>query len=138
MAAVQAGHPLPSAAKAASRWAHARHKLHEAAESAPQHAGWLLLHIQHLYRIEHQLRMSRAGPQQRQAMRASHSRMITTRIHRAITRMKRCGRHLPKSPSSFFGPLAVKSPPPAPAPQGVSHRVAQNEKPDHQSSAHHG
>jgi len=41
--------------------------------------------------------VSRAGPQQRQAVRASHSRMIAERIHRAITRMKRSGRHLPKS-----------------------------------------
>ncbi len=81
----------------AACWAHARRKFHEAIEGAPQHAGWQLLQIQHLYRIEQQLRMSRAGPQQRQAMRASHSRMITTRIHRAITRMKRSRRHLPKS-----------------------------------------
>ena len=41
--------------------------------------------------------VTKAAHQQRQTMRASHSRMITTRIHRAITRMKRSGRHLPKS-----------------------------------------
>lgn len=81
----------------AACWAHARRKFHEAAESAPQHAGWLLLHIQHLYRIEQQLRTTRAGPQQRQAKRASESRMIVERMHRAITRMKRSRRHLPKS-----------------------------------------
>lgn len=81
----------------AACWAHARRKFHEAIESAPQHTGWLLLQIQHLYRIEQQLRMNRAGPQQRQAMRASHSRMIVERIHRAITRMKLSRRHLPKS-----------------------------------------
>jgi transposase len=81
----------------AACWAHARRKFHEAIESAPQHAGWLLLQIQHLYRIEQQLRLTRAGPQQRQAKRASESRMIVERMHRAITRMKRSRRHLPKS-----------------------------------------
>ncbi len=81
----------------AACWAHARRKFHEAAESERQHAGWLLLQIQHLYHIEQQLRMTGAGPQQRQAVRASHSRMIVERIHRAITRMKRSRRYLPKS-----------------------------------------
>jgi transposase len=81
----------------AACWAHARRKFHEAAESAPQHAGWLLLHIQHLYRIEQQLRQTSAGPQQRQAKRASESRMIVGRMHRAITRLKVSRRHLPKS-----------------------------------------
>ena len=81
----------------AACWAHARRKFHEAAESAPQRAGWLLLHIQHLYRIEKHLRETRAGPKQRQAVRASQSRMITLRIHRALTRMKRSRRHLPRS-----------------------------------------
>ena len=81
----------------AACWAHARRKFHEAAESAPQRAGWLLLHIQHLYRIEKHLRETRAGPKQRQAVRASQSRMIVTRIHRALTRMKLSRRHLPQS-----------------------------------------
>ena len=81
----------------AACWAHARRKFHEAAESAPQHAGWLLLQIQHLYRIEKQLREKQAGPRQRQATRSSQSRMIMDRIHRAITRMKLSRRHLPQS-----------------------------------------
>jgi len=80
----------------AACWAHARRKFHEATESAPQHAGWLLLQIQHLYQIEQQLRATRAGPQQRQAKRTAESRMIVERIHRALTRLKR-RRHLPKS-----------------------------------------
>ncbi len=78
-------------------WAHARRKFHEAIESAPQHAGWLLLQIQHLYRIEKHLRETRAGPRQRHAVRSSHSRMIIQRIHRAITRLKLSRRHLPQS-----------------------------------------
>lgn len=81
----------------AACWAHARRKFHEATENAPQHAGWVLLHIQHLYRIEKELRMTKAGPRQRQARRAAESRMIVERIHRALTRMKRSRRHLPKS-----------------------------------------
>ena len=81
----------------AACWAHARRKFVEAAEGAPQHAGWMLLQIQHLYRIEKQLREVKAGPQQRQAVRASQSRMITERIHKAITRLKLSRRHLPQS-----------------------------------------
>ena len=57
----------------------------------------MLLQIQHLYRIEKQLRQTKAGPQQRQAVRASQSRMITERIHRAITRFKLNCRQLPRS-----------------------------------------
>ena len=81
----------------AACWAHARRKFHEAAESAPQQAGWMLLQIQHLYRIEKQLREINAGAQQRQAARASQSRMITERIHRALSRIKLKGRQLPQS-----------------------------------------
>jgi transposase len=81
----------------AACWAHARRKFHEAAESTPQQAGWMLLQIQHLYRIEKQLREIKAGPQQRQAVRVSQSRMITERIHRALSRIKLKGRQLPQS-----------------------------------------
>jgi transposase len=81
----------------AACWAHARRKFHEAAESTPQRAGWLLLQIQHLYRIEKQLRETKAGPRQRQALRSSQSRMITERIHKAITRLKLRRDHLPRS-----------------------------------------
>ena len=81
----------------AACWAHARRKFHEATESTPQQAGWMLLQIQHLYRIEKQLREAKAGPQQRQVVRASQSRMITERIHRALSRIKLKGRQLPQS-----------------------------------------
>jgi hypothetical protein len=57
----------------------------------------MLLQIQHLYRIEKQLRQTKAGAQQRQAVRASQSRMIIERIHRALTRIKRKRQHLPQS-----------------------------------------
>jgi hypothetical protein len=61
----------------AACWAHARRKFHEATESNPQQAGWILLQIQHLYRIEKQLRKAKAVPKRRQAVGASQSRMIT-------------------------------------------------------------
>ena len=57
----------------------------------------MLLQIQHLYRIEKQLRQTKAGAQQRQAVRASQSRMIVERIHRALSRIKLKGRQLPQS-----------------------------------------
>jgi len=57
----------------------------------------MLLQIQHLYRIEKQLREAKAGPQQRQAVRASQSRMIIERIHRALSLIKLKGRQLPQS-----------------------------------------
>ncbi len=81
----------------AACWAHARRKFHEAIQGAPQHAGWVLLQIQHLYRVEKQLRQARAGPRQRQARRSAESRMVVERLHRALTRLKRGRRHLPKS-----------------------------------------
>jgi transposase len=81
----------------AACWAHARRKFHEATESRPQQAGWMLLQIQHLYRIEKQLREVKAGPRQRRAARACQSRMIIDRIHRALIRLKLKGRHLPQS-----------------------------------------
>ena len=81
----------------AACWAHARRKFFEAKESAPQHAGWMLLQIQHLYRIEKHQREIKATPTERQAARDSQSRMITVRIHRALTRMKLRSLHLPQS-----------------------------------------
>ncbi len=81
----------------AACWAHARRKFHEATESTPQQAGWMLLQIQHLYRIEKELREKQAGARQRQAVRASESRMIIERLHKVITRIKLLRLHLPQS-----------------------------------------
>ena len=78
-------------------WAHVRRKFHEALEQSPQTAGWLLRQIQHLYRVESQLREQRAGPPLRAAVRAHQSRPIVARLHRALVRLKRSGRHLPQS-----------------------------------------
>jgi Transposase IS66 family len=81
----------------AACWAHVRRKYHESLEAVLQQAGWLLLQIQHLYRIAKHLREIQAGPRLRQAVRASRSRMIVERIHRALSRIKRSRRPLPQS-----------------------------------------
>jgi transposase len=78
-------------------WAHARRHFHEARESAPQHAGFILRQIQHLYIIEKQLRETRAGPRLREAVRASQSRPIQARIHSLLVRLKLSKCHLPRS-----------------------------------------
>jgi transposase len=78
-------------------WAHARRKFHEAREQSPRQAGWLLRQIGHLYRIEAELRDLHAGPRLRDATRASGSRLIHERIHKALVRLQGSRRHLPQS-----------------------------------------
>ena len=77
-------------------WAHARRGFFEAQEQAPQLAGWLLKQIGWLYRWEDQLRQSRAGPGLREALRASHHRMVVARLQRALKKLQ--PRYLPQSP----------------------------------------
>ena len=86
-----------NAIELAGCWAHVRRKFYEAIESAPRTAGWFVRQIQHLYRIETQLREGRAGPRLRQAVRASQSRLLVDRIQRALVRLKSSGRYLPQS-----------------------------------------
>jgi transposase len=76
-------------------WAHARRGFFEALEQTPQVAGWMLKQIGLLYRWEEQLRQSRAGPGTREALRASHHRMVVERLHRALHRLQ--PRYLPQS-----------------------------------------
>jgi hypothetical protein len=78
-------------------WAHVRRKFYDALEPSPRTAGWIVRHIQHLYRVEADLREHRAGPRLRQAVRASQSRPIVERIQRALIRLKASGRYLPQS-----------------------------------------
>jgi transposase len=86
-----------NAIELAGCWAHVRRKFYEAIESSPRTAGWIVRQIQHLYRIETQLREGRPGPRLRQAVRASQSRPIVERIQRALVRLKSSGRYLPQS-----------------------------------------
>lgn len=76
--------------------AHTRRGFFEAKEQAPQVAGWILNQMGILYRWEEQLRHKRAGPDAREALRASHSRMVMERLHRALERLE--PRYLPQSP----------------------------------------
>jgi transposase len=77
--------------------AHARRKFYEAKDQATQVAGWFLRQFQQLYAIEEELRRTRAGPKLREAERASKSRMIMQRLHRALLRLKTGRRFLPRS-----------------------------------------
>lgn len=77
--------------------AHVRRKFYEARETAPKVAGWFLRHFQNLYELEDRLRQVRAGPRRRQAERASLSRPVLTRLHRALVRLKTARRYLPQS-----------------------------------------
>jgi transposase len=80
-------------------WAHARRRFNDALQAgeAPKHSGWILRQIQHLYRIESQLRQSRAGPALRQALRASQSRPHLHRLEKILNHWQQTNRHLPKS-----------------------------------------
>lgn len=78
-------------------WAHARRKFYEASENAPRTAAWFLRQIQHLYRIEKDLRKQRAGARLRAAVRTHQSRPLVVRLHRALLRLKLSRRHLPQS-----------------------------------------
>jgi transposase len=78
-------------------WAHVRRKFYDAVQLSPRTAGWIVRQIQHLYRVEASLREQRAGPQLRQAVRASQSRPVVERIQRALIGLKSSGRHLPQS-----------------------------------------
>lgn len=78
-------------------WAHVRRKFHDALEQSPRVAGWLLRQIQNLYRVEANLRDHRAGPNLRDARRASQSGTIVNRFQRALIRLKSTGRYLPQS-----------------------------------------
>ena len=77
-------------------WAHTRRGFFEALEQAPRVAGWMLNQIGLLYRWEEQWRQSRAGPGAREALRASHHRMVVARLQRALNRLQ--PRYLPQSP----------------------------------------
>ena len=77
--------------------AHVRRKFYEAKEQAPTVAGWILRQMQHLYAIESKLRGARAGPNLRGAIRGGQSRMMMSRLHRALVRLKTSRRFLPRS-----------------------------------------
>jgi transposase len=77
--------------------AHVRRKFYEAIETAPKVAGWFLKHFENLYKLEDRLRQTRAGPNRRKAERASLSRPVLARLHRALVRLTAARRFLPQS-----------------------------------------
>ncbi len=77
--------------------AHARRNFVDAKPSTPQQACWILLQMQHLYRIEERLREQRAGPQLREAVRSSEARPILERLGKLLNKLKAKGCHLPQS-----------------------------------------
>ena len=81
----------------AACWAHVRRKFIEAKDSAPMQAGWVLLQLAHLYRIESGLRRTRAGPRLCQARRSAESRPIIARLRTVLERLKKQRLHLPRS-----------------------------------------
>ncbi len=89
----------PVALKSAACWAHVRRKFHDALQGGdhPGRTSWILRQIQLLYRIERDLRESRAGPNLRQAVRQHQSQPIIQRIRRALLRLQTSRQHLPKS-----------------------------------------
>ena len=86
-------HPQP--VMLAGCWAHVRRKFYDAREQQPRVSGWFLRQIQILYQVEATLRENKSGPVLRSALRASASRPVVERLHRALIRHKT--RHLPKS-----------------------------------------
>ena len=86
-------HPNPVVL--AGCWAHVRRKFHETRDQSPKLSGWFLRQIQHLYRVESDLRESRAGTRLRAAVRAAESRMVVQRFHRALVHLR--SKVLPKS-----------------------------------------
>jgi len=69
--------------------AHMRRKFEEAFDQAPWLVTWILRQIALLYQIEERLRESNAGPALREAVRASESRMIHRRLHKAIVALSK-------------------------------------------------
>jgi transposase len=68
-------------------WAHARRKFFEAKDH-DRRAAWFLRQIGLLYEIEKRLRLRKAGPRLREAVRGGESKMILSRIGQALRRVQ--------------------------------------------------
>jgi hypothetical protein len=87
------------AVQLAACMAHMRRKFFEAKElgEAPLRVGWILHQIGLLYRLESELRKSRAGPAFREALRQSQSRPILERLHRLFVHLETRRSYRPKT-----------------------------------------
>jgi transposase len=78
-------------------WAHVRRKFKEAFDNGCRRSGWIIRQLQHLYRIESELRHNKAGPKLREAVRSHQTRPIVERIKKAMLLFKNGRMSLPKS-----------------------------------------
>jgi transposase len=77
--------------------AHARRGFTDALDQAKSACAFILRQVQHLYRIEAQLRAEKAQPGLRLAVRGAQSRPIMERILRWCTHLEKSRRYLPQS-----------------------------------------
>jgi transposase len=78
-------------------WAHVRRKFHEAKDHKPKLSAWFLRQIQNLYHIESRLRQRRAGPAERERVRAWQSLPIYRRLGKALLTIRNQRHILPQS-----------------------------------------
>jgi transposase len=74
---------------------HVRRKFYDSQEHDPMIVAWILRQIGHLYRTEARLRVQKAGPALREAVRQHESAPVLARIKRALFKLK--PRYLPKN-----------------------------------------
>ena len=77
--------------------AHIRRKFTEARNDHPKHTAWILYQIGKIYRIESELRASRAGPLERQRQRWLQTRRHYRHLKKLINHLRVKRRILPKS-----------------------------------------
>jgi transposase len=76
---------------------HARRGFTDALDQAKTACAFILRQMQHLYRIEAQLRDENAEPARRLAVRSAQSRPIMERLRRWCTHLEKSRRYLPQS-----------------------------------------
>jgi hypothetical protein len=74
-----------------------RRKFHEAKDHKPKLSAWFLRQIQNLYHIESRLRQRRAGPAERERVRAWQSLPIYRRLGKALLTIRNQRHILPQS-----------------------------------------
>jgi transposase len=78
--------------------AHIRRGFDKALQDRPEVAGWFLRQFARLYRIEAELRSSRAGPEERTRRRRTESRPIYHLLKKAVLHLRQNRPILPASP----------------------------------------
>ena len=78
-------------------WAHVRRKFYEARTYKPGISNWILKHIQNLYAVESKLKKRRAGPAERERVRAAESLPIYRRLEKGLQQLTMKRKVLPQS-----------------------------------------